>query len=65
MSVRPAASLPTAALVQLFNECYADYFVPVRLTEEALEAMIEAQDLDLVSSRIAGAEGLHPGRAPS
>jgi len=50
--VVPAARADRAALVDLFNRSYSDYFVPVALTEDALEAIAGAWDIDFEASRI-------------
>lgn len=49
----PASTLSPAALVDLFNRSYSDYFVPVALTEAALATIAAAWDIDLDGSRVA------------
>ena len=58
MMPRPADTLTTADLTRLFNDSYSDYFVPVSLTENAFQAMVATQDVDLAASRVVEHEGM-------
>src|SRR6266536_2065369 len=51
--LRPASSLSPGERVDLFNAAYADYFIPFRLDEAALDAMTTNFDLDVDASRAA------------
>jgi len=51
--LRPASSLSPGERVDLFNAAYADYFIPFRLDEAALDAMTTNFDLDVDASRVA------------
>ena len=48
----PADRFSTAELCSLFNRCYADYYVAIRLDPEGFEAMLEVCDVDLAASRV-------------
>jgi ribosomal protein S18 acetylase RimI-like enzyme len=49
----PADSIDLGALVELFNEAYSDYFVPLRLDRDGLEFTVAICDIDLAASRVA------------
>ena len=57
IELRPASSLSPAERVDLFNAAYADYFIPFRLDEAALDAMTTNFDLDVDASRVALGDG--------
>lgn len=50
--LRPASDFPAEELTQLFNRCYADYYVPLQLTEAVFVEMVAAYDLSLAESRV-------------
>ncbi len=49
----PASTLSDAELVALFNRVYADYFVPVTVSDAGWQALVRRFDLDLEASRVA------------
>jgi len=49
----PADSVDFDALVEVFNEAYSDYLVPLQLDRAALEFTIGVCDIDLAASRVA------------
>jgi GNAT superfamily N-acetyltransferase len=51
--VRTADVLAGEALVELFNDAYSDYFLPLRLDLAGMQAMVESSDLELASSPLA------------
>ena len=53
VELRAASSLPLDELAALFNTAYDDYFVPMRLDEEALRFMARMFDLDLAAGLVA------------
>jgi GNAT superfamily N-acetyltransferase len=57
VELRPARSLSLAERVALFNAAYEDYVIPFRLDEDALAAMIDWFDLDVIASRVALRDG--------
>jgi ribosomal protein S18 acetylase RimI-like enzyme len=57
IDIRSARSLSPGERVDLFNAAYADYFIPFRLDEAALDAMTKTFDLDVEASRVALDDG--------
>ena len=57
IELRPASSLSRGERVDLFNAAYADYFIPFRLDDAALDAMTTNFDLDVDASRVALDDG--------
>ena len=53
LELRSAATLTDDALAQLFTDAYADYFVPVTVSAEALRFMAAAYDFDRDASLVA------------
>lgn len=47
-----ADSLELPALCALFNACFSDYLVPMKLDEAAFRAHVENNDIDLACSRV-------------
>ena len=62
IELRSASSLSRGERVDLFNAAYADYFIPFRLDDAALDAMTTNFDLDVDASRVALDDG---GRSAS
>jgi ribosomal protein S18 acetylase RimI-like enzyme len=56
----PADSLDFDALVELFNEAYSDYAVPLRLDRASLEFTLAVCDVELAASQVALADGDRP-----
>jgi GNAT superfamily N-acetyltransferase len=48
----PADRLSLAELCALFNRCYADYYVPLRLDLEGYRVMVAICDVELAASRV-------------
>jgi ribosomal protein S18 acetylase RimI-like enzyme len=48
----PATALSEPALVDLFNACYSDYLLPLRLTGTAFAEHVAVNDIDLTCSRV-------------
>ena len=61
--MRTADALDAHALVELFNLAYSDYFLPLRLDEDAMRTMVEVSDLDLGASPLADVDGAPAGFA--
>jgi ribosomal protein S18 acetylase RimI-like enzyme len=59
----PADRLSPDERAALFNQCYADYFVPIALDPAALDRMAMLCDLDLGASRVREADGVRVGFA--
>jgi ribosomal protein S18 acetylase RimI-like enzyme len=53
----PPAHVDFSALVEAFNRAYADYHVPLQLTENAMRGLIERESLDMQASVVAQVEG--------
>ena len=53
MQLVPAARVELDAFVELFNEAYSDYLVPLRLDRGSLEFTVAVCDIDLEASRVA------------
>lgn len=51
-SLGSAGEIPIADLTALFNQAYADYFVPIVLTEPSFREMVVNFDHDLEASRL-------------
>jgi GNAT superfamily N-acetyltransferase len=60
MHLVPAASLELDALVELFNDAYSDYAVPLRLDRDLLDFTVEVCDIDLGASQIVLADDGRP-----
>ena len=61
IELRSASSLSRGERVDLFNAAYADYFIPFRLDDAALDAMTTNFDLDVDASRVAIDDGERVG----
>jgi ribosomal protein S18 acetylase RimI-like enzyme len=59
--VRAAAEFDDDTLSGMLNDCYADYFVPIRLDPATFRALVETQDVDLTASRVVLAGGAPAG----
>ena len=57
MRVAPAAELGTAKLLEVFNEGFSDYLVPLQLDEATLGAHLRENDIALDRSPVAPADG--------
>jgi len=53
LSFLPAESVPLADRAALLNDAYADYFVPMHLTIDAMQAVDQFYDVDLARSAVA------------
>ncbi len=60
MQLVPAAAVELDALVELFNDAYSDYVVPLRLDRSSLDFTVDVCDIDLAGSRVALADGGEP-----
>ena len=56
----PADSVDFDALVDVFNEAYSDYLVPLHLDRASLDFTLAVCDVDLASSRVALVDGDEP-----
>jgi ribosomal protein S18 acetylase RimI-like enzyme len=56
----PADAVELDALVELFNDAYSDYVVPMRLDRSSLEFTVEVCDIDLDASRVVRADDGEP-----
>jgi ribosomal protein S18 acetylase RimI-like enzyme len=61
VAVVSAAAIPFDRLVQVFNEGYSSYLIPVQVDELELRHHIEHYDIDLNASRITGQNNLITG----
>lgn len=61
--LQPAIELPSDDLVALLNRAFADYIVPLQLSRDAFDAMVERDDILLDASFIAFATGQPVGLA--
>ncbi len=52
VSIQPAATLPLATLVPVFNAGYSGYTIPVNLTEDHFQQHVLQNDIDLAASRV-------------
>jgi len=57
LELRPASSLPTGELAELFNAAYEGYLVPFHVDERTVAFMTETYDLDADASRVAWRDG--------
>jgi ribosomal protein S18 acetylase RimI-like enzyme len=52
MQLVPAAAVELDALVELFNNAYSDYAVPLRLDRNSLDFTVDVCDIDLGASQV-------------